>query len=74
MYLLYNGSTTNLDFTLESLDIAELATGKITDNPGCGHRMMMIINFIIKPRTLNGKPHYAWNFQNAKWHMYKEKN
>jgi hypothetical protein len=30
------------------------------------------INFIIKPRTLNDKPHCAWNFKKPKWHKYKE--
>jgi hypothetical protein len=32
-YLHYNGSITNPDFTLQSLDTAILATRKITDDP-----------------------------------------
>jgi hypothetical protein len=28
------------------------------------------VNLRTKPRTPSNKPHYAWNFKNAKW--YKE--
>jgi hypothetical protein len=59
-YLHYSGSTANPHLTSASVDITELTARNITDDPGCGHRVIIkTINFIIKPRTLNDKPHCA---------------
>jgi hypothetical protein len=71
-YLHYNGFTTNPDLTLASPDIAALASRNITDDPGCGHRMITTVNFKTTPRTFNNNPHYVWNFKKAKWHKYRK--
>jgi hypothetical protein len=59
-YLHYNGSTTNPDLTLAYSDIAALASRNITDDPGCGHRMIITtVNFKPTPRTFNNNSHYV---------------
>jgi hypothetical protein len=69
----YNGSTTNPDLTLASSDIAALVSRNITDDSGCGHRMIITtVNFKTTPRTFSNNPHYVQNFKKAKWHKYRK--
>lgn len=69
-YIHYNGSTTNPDLTLASIDISEVASRKIIDEPGSGHRMIRTaVNFKTKPRTYSNKPHYAWNIKRTICHV-----
>jgi hypothetical protein len=58
---------------LASPDIDALASRNITDDPGCGHRMIITtVNFKTTPKTCNKNPHYVRNFKRAKWHKYRK--
>jgi hypothetical protein len=48
-YLYYNGTTTKSDHILVSADIFDVASRKITDDPGCGHRIITTVKRRTKP-------------------------
>jgi ribonuclease HI len=67
-YLHYNGTTSNPDLLLVSSDITQRTTKSMIEDPGTGHRMMIVEVDLNKCGSNNRqKLKASWNFKKANW-------